>query len=150
MQCQRIRDRQARRCREWLATVEYFESPAKADRLAVEIPEDSVVRRRLEPETRVYFENEETLKWQVGRILHYQDSDQTYLVRFPNDERRLSHESSLMTRWRRPIDDPTDHLALQLDETPYWHQGRSAFIQSVYAQRRACGGCPDCCHRRST
>ncbi len=125
-----------------LAKIEYFESPAKASRLTVEVPEDSVVCRRLEPETRVYFENEETLKWQVGRILHYQESDRTYLVRFPNDERRLLPESLLMTRWQRPIDDPTDHLALQLNETPFWHLGRSAFIQSVYAQRRSCGGMP--------
>lgn len=130
------------RVEDFIATIEYFESPAKSSRLAVDVPKDSVVCRRLEPETRVYFENEETLKWQVGRTLHYQESDRTYLVRFPNDERRLLHESSLMTRWRRPIDDPTDHLALQLNETPFWHLGRSAFIQSVYAQRRACGGMP--------
>ena len=124
------------------ATIEYFESPAKANRPVVEVPEDSLIARRLEPETRVYFENSESLKWQVGRILHYQKSDKTYLVRFPNDERRMLPESVLMTRWRKPIDDPTDHLAFQLNETPFWHLGRSSFIQTVYAQRRACGGMP--------
>lgn len=124
------------------ATVEYFESPAKRERFRCVVPLRSLTAVRLEPEVRVYFEDRETLAWHVGRVLHYQESDKQYLVRFPNDARRLIHESQLVTRWRKPIDDPTDHLSLQLNETPFWHQGRSAFIHSIYCQRRACGGMP--------
>ena len=105
-------------------------------------PLRSVSLARLEPEVRVYFHNPESFRWQIGRILDYQESDKKYLVRFPNDERRLIPESQLAARWLRPIDDPTDHLALQLNETPYWHGGRSAFIHSIYSQRHACGGMP--------
>jgi ATP-dependent helicase HepA len=125
-----------------LATVEYFESPASTERVKRVVPLRSLVAVRLEPEVRVYFEDHESLTWQVGRVLDYQESDRQYLVRFPNDARRLIDESQLVTRWLRPIDDPTDHLALQLNETPFWHQGRSGFIHSVYCQRRACGGMP--------
>lgn len=125
-----------------VATVEYFESPAKNDRVQRVVTLRSLVGVRLDPEVRVYFENFESLCWQVGRILHFHETDNKYLVRFPNEERRLIDESVLTTRWAKPIDDPTDHLALQLNETPFWHQGRSAFIHSVYSQRRACGGMP--------
>lgn len=124
------------------ATVEYFESPAKSERVKRVVPVRSLKAERLETEVRVYFEDPNRLSWQVGRVLHYQETDKKYLVRFPNDERRLIHESHLLTRWLRPIDDPTDHLALQLNETPYWYEGRSAFIHSVYSQRHACGGMP--------
>ena len=128
---------------EEVATVEYFESPARAERVQIAVPTHTLVALRLKPQVRVYFEDPESLSWQVGRILDFQESDKKYLVRFPNDERRLIHESLLTTRWLQPIDDPTDHLALQLNETPFWHQGRSAFIHSVYSQRRACGGMPE-------
>ena len=124
------------------AIVEYFESPAQCEQIQHEVPPRSLKAVELEPEVRVYFENRETFAWQVGRILDYQKSDRMYLVRFPNDERRMIHESHLVTRWLKPIADPTDHLALQLNETPYWYHGRSAFIHSVYSQRRACGGMP--------
>jgi hypothetical protein len=53
---------------------------------------------RLEPEVRVYFHNPESFRWQIGRILDYQESDKKYLVRFPNDERRLIPESQLAAR----------------------------------------------------
>jgi ATP-dependent helicase HepA len=124
------------------ATVEYFESPATRERFRCIVPLRSLTPVCLEPEVRVYFEDRESLTWHVGRVLHYQESDKQYLVRFPNDARSLIHESHLVTRWRKPIDDPTDHLALQLNETPFWHHGRSAFIHSVYCQRHACGGMP--------
>ncbi len=125
-----------------LATIEYFESPATSERMRLSVPIATVTLVRLEPEMRVYFENPASYRWQVGRVLHYQESDKKYLVRFPNDERRLIPEAQLATRCLKPISDPTDHLALQLNETPYWHQGRTAFIHSVYGQRRACGGMP--------
>lgn len=123
-------------------TIEYFVSPATTERIHCRVPTDSVRRVRLDPETRVYFEDQESLRWQVGRVLHFQKGDGRYLVRFPNDERRLIDETELSTRWSKPIDDPTDHLALQLNETPFWHDGRSAFLHNVYSQRNACGGMP--------
>jgi ATP-dependent helicase HepA len=125
-----------------VAVVEYLESPASAERIQVTVPTSSLRIVRLDPEVRVYFEDSETFRWQVGRILHFQESDGQYLVRFPNEERRLIDETELFTRWSKPIDEPTDHLALQLNETPFWHSGRSIFLHSVYSQRNACGGMP--------
>ena len=122
--------------------VEYFESPAKAERLREQLRCESLEQIELDEETRVYFRNPDTLNWQVGRVLDSQVDDKKYLVRFPNDERQLILEAELFTRWSKPITDPTDHLALQLNETPFWHHGRSVFLGNVYSQRSACGGMP--------
>ena len=123
-------------------TVDYFDSPANEDLFTCELPIDSIQPIHLEPQQRVYFRDPETLVWQVGRVLHYQSSDREYLIRFPNKQTRLIPEDALQTRWASPIEDPTDHLALQMNETPFWHDGRREFIRNVFAQRRACGGIP--------
>ena len=70
------------------ATVGYFESPAKSDLIEVSVPQDTLVNTHLEEQVRVYFQDPTTLRWQVGRVLHYQESDREYLVQFPNDQRR--------------------------------------------------------------
>ncbi|MDA1015951.1 MAG: protein DpdE, partial [Planctomycetota bacterium] len=81
-----------------------------------------------------------SLMWQVGRVLDYQKADRKYFVRFPNGDARLLPESELHTRWTQSIDDPTDQLALGLNETAYFHSGRARFVRSLFDQRRACCG----------
>lgn len=120
--------------------VEYFDSPAIEARTVQAVPGCTVRPVQLDQQRRVYFKASETLEWQVGRVLDYQAADRKYLVQFPNDDRRMVLESDLRTRWLKPIADPTDQLAFALNETAYWHAGRASFVESIFTQRRACGG----------
>ncbi len=120
--------------------VGYFDSPAIETRTVQTVPSSTVRPVQLDQQRRVYFKAPETLAWQVGRVLDYQAADQKYLVQFPNGDRRMVLESSLQTRWLKPIADPTDQLAFALNETAYWHNGRASFVRSLFNQRRACGG----------
>ncbi|MDB4545379.1 protein DpdE, partial [bacterium] len=116
-------------------TVEYFDSPANDEPIRFDLPVDSLRRVKLESQTRVYYKNPETFRFEIGRALDFQEEDQLYLVRFPNEVRLLIPESELSTRCSRKIQDPTEHLALQLNETSFWHEGRAEFVRHVLKQK---------------
>ena len=114
-----------------LATVEYFRSPADDEPLRIEVSWNTLSQKPLPEETRAYFLDPDTNRFEVGRILHYQEDDSRYLVRFPNKKSRLLSSDDLMVRCRLPIAEPTDHLARQLNETAYWHAARSEFVRHL-------------------
>ena len=118
-----------------VGTVEYFDSPANDEPNSIETPVDKLKHYRLEPQTRVYYRNPDTFAFEIGRVLDYQEEDKVYLVRFPNEVRRMIAESELSTRCSKQIQDPTEHLALQLNETAFWHQGRAEFVRHVLSQK---------------
>ena len=117
------------------SVVAYFNSPAEEDLHYERVSTSNLVVRPLEPQSRVYRHDPETLDWQVGRVLGHQPTDGQYLVQFPNSAPDLISETVLRIRWDYPIDNPTDLLALQLNQTPFWHGGRSALIESVFTQK---------------
>ena len=128
--------------------VEYFDSPARPEQIRHTVAKTSLSRYRLDEQTRVYHEDPQTHLWRVGRITGIIDdrvsanhtNERSYLVQFPNKEVQKFTEAELLTRCNKPLDDPTDQLALRLNETAYWHSGRAGFVKSVLDQRRACGG----------
>ena len=119
-----------------LATVDYFRSPTDAEPLRMQVPWDSLSQKTLFPQTRAFYQNPNTLKIEVGRILDYQKEDKLYLVRFPNEDSRMIPSDDLLVRCRLPIAEPTDHLAGQLNETAFWHSARSEFVRHLLEQHR--------------
>lgn len=125
---------------EWFVVVEYFDSPVAGGFVDRQVPTASTKLRTLQSQQRVYVEDAESGAWRVGRVRDYQSSDREYLVQFPNQTMELISEKRLKVRWSRPITDPTDHLAMGVNETAFWHSGRARFVRSLFDQRRACGG----------
>ncbi len=121
----------------WVS-VEYFDSPSSDDRPQRRLPEEVVEPVELHQETRVYFRHPATGDWFVGRVLI--KTGQEYRVQFPNRKVGELPESALYVRWDRPIEDPTGHLAQQVNETPYFYAGRAPFRASLVEQRAACAG----------
>ena len=122
---------------DWI-TIEYFDSPT-SDRAPIRVLPASVVQpTELHEERRVYFQHPDTLSWYIGRALVKRGEE--YRVQFPNRKVVELPESSLYARWNRPIEEPTDHLAHQVNETPYFHDGRAPFMASLIEQRAACAG----------
>ena len=123
-----------------LATVEYFRSPADGKLVRKQVATRSLSRKILHSETRAYYRNPETNSIEVGRVLDYQKDDELYLVRFPNDQPRMLSSDEFEVRCRLPIEEPTDHLASQVNETAFWHEARSSFVRHLLEQHRASGG----------
>lgn len=122
-----------------VARIAYFDSPA-AQSVVKDVSRASVQSVVLDSQVRVYWKDEDTQSWMAGRVLGYFKDEHAYWVRFPNEVCHKLHESRLQTRCNKLLEDPTDHLALRLNETAYWHVGRADFLKSVFDQRRACGG----------
>ena len=122
---------------DWV-TVEYFDSPTSDDHPTRTLPAAVVEPTELHQETRVYFKHPATGAWFVGRSLL--KTGDAYRVQFPNRKVGELPESSLYVRWDRPIEDPTDHLAHRVNETPYFHEGRAPFRASLVEQRAGCAG----------
>lgn len=120
--------------------VAYFLIAGDESPMMVTVPRASLKRITLSRETRVFWHNPQTSRIEVGRVLDYIADDRRYLVRFPNDARRLLSEDELIVRCRIPIDDPTETLALQLNETAFWHEGRSELVRYLYQQRNSASG----------
>ncbi len=122
-----------------VAQIGYFDSPA-VQAIIKDVSRTSVQPVVLDAQVRVYWQDEDSQTWMAGRILDYFKDELAYWVRFPNEESHKLHESRVQTRCNKLLDDPTVHLALRLNETAYWHVGRTGFLKSVFDQRRACGG----------
>jgi ATP-dependent helicase HepA len=122
------------------ASVAYFVSPTEAEPLLQTVPKASLKRFTLPPQTRVFFRRPGELRMRVGTILHAQETDGAYLVRFPNDDFRILLSDELETRCRLPVAEPTDYLADQVNESAFWHAGRSRFVKHVLEQRRNARG----------
>lgn len=122
------------------ATVDYFRSPAEKEPIRREVTLASLTRKTLCPQTRVYYRHASSYSWVVGRVLGYQKDDACYFIRFPNDESRFIPSDRLVVRCRLPIDEPTDHLANQLNETAFWHPLRSEFVRHLMDQYQMSGG----------
>lgn len=118
--------------------VEFFDSPTSTERPRVSVPTSSLVRVRLEPQTRIYFLDKHLGAWQSGRIDAH--IDEMCFIALPNRGQLRLHETEVYTRWNRPIEDPCDHLAARISETPFFHSARADLIACYVRQRAAAAG----------
>lgn len=119
-------------------TVEYFDSPGINGRKIYQVPKSGIVEKSLCHNTRVYYYNDATSQWAVGRVL--QDDIDHIEVRFPNmNDLVLSHES-VYVRWKVPITNPVCFLGNIITETPQYAEARSNFLDSYIKQRGAAWG----------
>ena len=119
-------------------TVAYFDVPGETQSFRLTAPISAVRVVSLAEQTRVFRRDEDTGRWQVGRIADGEGP--TCLVAFPNRVTANLPRDDLQVRWRRPIADPTEFLVRQVTETPRFAVARSKFIRAVTAQRAACRG----------
>lgn len=121
-----------------LAKVEYFSSATNLTHRIETVDRTSLAPVFLFQNTRVYVRDPKSSAWSIGRVIERHGED--YIVQFPGRVIRQIPEGELYTRWSQPIDDPTDHLAYRINETPRFHEGRSKFVRSLIEQRGACAG----------
>lgn len=120
------------------ATVAYFDVPGEAHPFQINVPVTAVRVVALAEQARAFRRDEDTGRWQVGRVL---DGDgATCLVAFPNQVTANLPRAELQVRWRRPIANPIEFLMRHVTETPMFAAARSKFMQAVTAQRAACRG----------
>lgn len=119
-------------------TVAYFDMPDESTPFLLEAPVTEVRVVALAEQTRVFRCNEDTGRWQVGRIADGEGP--TCLVAFPNRMIANVPREELQVRWRKPIANPTEFLVRQVTETPLFAENRSRFVRAVIAQRAACRG----------
>lgn len=129
------------------AEVSYFYSPLKTPTLR-NLPNNILEIAEPQIQQRVYHIDPDTGNWHVGRIITVlvssnalpQLSQDCYKVQFPNQDQRWIPPSELYFRVNEPIIEPTDFLAARINETPFWHSGRSQFLDAIIAQRNAYRG----------
>lgn len=119
-------------------TVEYFDSPAHTLRDVRTIPKTNIIPKKLGANTRVYYRDEATDQWLVGRVL--QDMDDGVEVRFSDKNDVFITYEHLFVRCKKPIADPIDYLANVITETPQYAEARSSFLASYISQRGASWG----------
>lgn len=118
--------------------VEYFNSPDETQRYVRTVPISQIRPRRLGPNTRIYYLDELTKHWIVGRVK--EDNGDGVIVRF-TDQRDVScNYAEVFVRCKRPIDDPVAYLANVITETPQYAEARSRFLASYIRQRGAAWG----------
>lgn len=121
-----------------IAKVHYFDSPADNKNNYLTVPVSSLSKKDLFPQTRVFYYNRTKEAWQAGRFVLERNG--LYEVRFPNKEDLILSESEIFVRWNLPISDPSQLLALRINETPFFHGGRHPFIKALIGQRGGCVG----------
>lgn len=120
------------------ATVAYFDVPGETQPFQIDAPVTAVRVVALAEQTRVFRRDEDSGRWQVGRIADGEGP--TCLVAFPNQVTANLPRADLQVRWRKPIANPTEFLIRNVTETPRFAAARSKFMQAVTAQRAACRG----------
>lgn len=133
-----------------VAEIEYFVSPAGPTFVRKRALFARLRRVHLSPQTRVYVQD--GFQWLGGRITEGPISpeglppelaatEDHYEVQFPNNRRVLLANSQIHVRWARPIEDPSDHLAARITETPFFFDARSRVVRYLAHQRAAFGAC---------
>jgi ATP-dependent helicase HepA len=103
--------------------VEYFYSPDEANREVISVPVTQILSCRLGANTRVYYYDEISNNWSVGRVL--EDFGDQLSVRFVDQVDSFCNYSEIFVRCKRPIDDPVAYLAKGITETPQYAEDRS-------------------------
>ncbi|BEL10798.1 hypothetical protein Q0Z83_089890 [Actinoplanes sichuanensis] len=121
--------------------VDAFESVAVPVARTWRVPADECRPVRLMQQTRVYWEDPDTGRWQAGRIIG--GGPETYFVRIPNRDQDFEvPQAELRVRWDRPINSPAEVLAAGAHESPFFRDARLPMLRSLVAQRAACASLP--------
>jgi ATP-dependent helicase HepA len=120
------------------ATVSYFDVPGAEPALTLTAPIASIQVVDLPKQTRVFYCDPTSGRWQAGRILDGEGA--LCLVAFPNGRTVNVPREELLLRWRKPVADPVEFLLRQVTETPLFGLSRSKFVRARLAQRSACHG----------
>ncbi|MDB9314145.1 protein DpdE [Spirulina sp. CS-785/01] len=120
------------------ATVKYFCSVGQ--QFTEEIPISQLRRVTLTEQTRCYLRLLGEKVWRVGRIFEWDTDEEQYRIDLPNGGTVLASEQEIFVRCNLPIEDPMDILAMKGQETPYFHNQRSRFVQSLVAQQATSRG----------
>lgn len=120
------------------ATVTYFDVPGDIRPFQLETYISELRSVVLAEQTRVFWLDESTGHWQVGRMLD--GEGEMCLVAFPNRPATHLPRAELHVRWRKPIVQPIEFLARHITETPRFAEARSQYMRAVTAQRAACRG----------
>jgi ATP-dependent helicase HepA len=122
------------------AVIEYFDSPASAERPTRKVAMTSVRRvKKLGEQTRVYFFDAEAGYWRIGRVHQHVDQADIF-IDLPNEGQARLTEGEIHVRWNQPIKDPCDHLVARISETPFFHSARADLIACYVRQRAAAAG----------
>lgn len=117
--------------------VEYFDSVGPRGRHRVSAKASQVERVQVSLQRRCYWPDERG--WRVGRVVWQGEGE--YGVRPPDSETDLRvAEADLFVRWSKPIEDPVEVLIAGGNESPYFHDCRAPFVQTVVEQRAASHG----------
>ncbi|HUP86875.1 MAG TPA: protein DpdE [Acidimicrobiales bacterium] len=117
--------------------VEYFDSVGPRGRHRVTAKASQVERVQVSLQRRCYWPD--GAGWRVGRVVWQGEGE--YGVRPPDSEIDLRvPEEDLFVRWSMPIEDPIEVLIAGGNESPYFHDCRAPFVQTVVAQRAASHG----------
>lgn len=120
------------------AKVAYFDVPGDVPPFQIDVPVTAVRVVSLPEQTRVFRRDEDTGRWQVGRITDGEGP--VCLVAFPNKVTANVPREELQVRWRKAIANPTEFLIRHVTETPLFAAARSRFVRAVIAQRATCRG----------
>ncbi|MCT7959435.1 SNF2-related protein [Laspinema sp. D1] len=118
--------------------VEYFCSVG--DRIRKILPVKNLQWVELERQTRCYILSESLDRWRMGRIFAREDDRPIYQVDLPDGQTQLFPEAEIYVRCNRPIADPIDILAMKGNDTPYFHDRRLPFVESLIEQRAVSRG----------
>lgn len=120
-----------------IAHVSFFDSIARPVAETVRASECS--RVNVAPETRAFWRDPDTHRWQACRIKANNKS--TYYVQFPNSEYDSAvQEEDLHVRWDRPVTDPVDVLVTSGNESAFYYNARIPFLRNMIAQEAATSG----------
>lgn len=118
--------------------VAYFDVPGETRPFQLDVPIKDVRVVELMEETRVFWCDDETGRWRVGRIID--GHGPKCLVAFPNGVKADLSRTDLYMRWRKPIASPVEFLIRQVTETPFFAEARSNFMRNVTRQHAASRG----------
>jgi ATP-dependent helicase HepA len=132
-----------------MTTVEAFLSPI-GPRIAQRVFRNSEVEilKELPSQTQVYAR--QGTAWRLARVLSSEVPAEAlprsrtrgvhYLLGLPNNKQDYVPESDIFVRWRSGDEDPSDNLAAQITETPFFSEGRRRLASFEASQRAAFRG----------
>ncbi|MFM2062337.1 MAG: hypothetical protein RLZZ507_2007 [Cyanobacteriota bacterium] len=120
------------------AKIEYFHSVSQ--RISEILPLDTLSHITLQNQTRCYVYQETQSRWITGRIFNWDQEKQKYEVHLPDKKVIFVSEEEVSVRCNLPSVNPVETLAIKCQETPYFHERRLNFMESLISQRAACRG----------
>jgi ATP-dependent helicase HepA len=120
------------------AKVEYFYSVSQ--HISETFLLDALTETKLQRQTRCYIWLENETQWIIGRIWAWDEETNKYQVHLPDKKTILVTEAEIYVRCNLPQADPIETLVMKGQETPYFHDRRLTFVESLISQRAACRG----------